>query len=275
MIFFSISFQRMSPLGSGESMASIKGRLRKPSAKAMAAAETTGGVVAVSPRPSSSTTSPVVRRSILSLQYAVAETVVNDEEVPEDHILARDESITIEMIGLAEWKAKRRARKQSVSMIDTNLPPTPPKVEEGGPVALISPSSAGDVTTDVSPVHVEDGDMLGDSHSEDSSHKVQPEVKRKRGRPFKGQEKPIEERLMIETSKIRRLIDDVIRKGGDNEFFIRLRKIASDLDEVLESGSVTVVQQHGELDEVISSNPIIDVPQQVDTEANVTMQPVE
>jgi hypothetical protein len=200
---------------------------------------------------------------------------VNDEEVPEDHILARDESITIEMIGLAEWKAKRRARKQSVSMIDTNLPPTPPKAEEGGTVALISPSSAGDVTTDVSPVHVEDADMLGDSHSEDSSHKVQPEVKRKRGRPFKGQEKPIEERLMIETSKIRRLIDDVIRKGGDNEFFIRLRKIASDLDEVLESGPVTVVHQNAELDEVTSFNPIIDVPLQVDTEANVTMQPVE
>jgi hypothetical protein len=105
--------------------------------------------------------------------------------------------------------------------------------EAGGSEELMSPKQA----------LADEPDM--DPHSEEQ----QVEVKRKRGRPFKGQEKPIEERLMIETCKIRRLIDDVIRKGDSSEFFTRLRKIASDLD------SVMTLMPSGERSEHILPNP--------------------
>lgn len=224
--------------------ATIKGRLRKPSAKALAAAESTvaaGVVVSTSRETKVAPSSSKAQKSVLSLQYAVAETVVNDEEEIDESSAARVEAVTIETIPVNEWKSrKRHAVKRQQPTIDTSQEMK--LIESDKRVTVMSPAG-GDITTDASPsqgAHNPD-ELIGDTNSEDSARmmtsiedKHQPEVKRKRGRPFKGQEKPIEERLMVETSKIRRLIDDVIRKGGDGEFFIRLRKIASDLDDVLQ-----------------------------------------
>ena len=221
---------------------SNKGRLRKPSAKALAAAEAVipaiSGIVKVPTPPAAAAavtteTPHHHRRPILSLQYAVAETVVNDEELPfEDGVDARPDGITIESIGLADWRTRGFITRRKKSWV----PPAP--IELPAAAAETSGSSSDHGS---SPKHEEPMDSSPTHSSEDSKvvsgHHQPAEVKRKRGRPFKGQEKPIEERLMIETSKIRRLIDDVIRKGDNStagaEFFLRLRNIASDLDSVM------------------------------------------
>lgn len=212
-----------------EVVVSVKGRLRKPSAKALAAAEATSTSSGTLPLVLTPSRSSSRRQPVLSLQFAVAESVVNDEE--ELVLDAREEAVTIETVSVSEWRARGFAKpiapkKQQVIVEPEQVPMTVAETtgsEAGGSDELQSPKQAP----------AEEPDM--DTHSEDSAavRQQQVEVKRKRGRPFKGQEKPIEERLMVETSKIRRLIDDVIRKGDSSEFFTRLRKIASDLDSVM------------------------------------------
>jgi len=232
--------QNMSPLGQSMELepVSLKGRLRKPSAKALAAAESVSAPSGSQPVTPSRSSTRQQRQSVLSFQFAVAESVVNDDE--EDNQLdAREKAITIETIPMNEWRSKGFMR--AVGRIPVAAEPEPVHVsvaettgsEAGGSEELMSPKQA----------LADEPDM--DPHSEEQ----QVEVKRKRGRPFKGQEKPIEERLMIETCKIRRLIDDVIRKGDSSEFFTRLRKIASDLD------SVITLMPSGERSEHILPNP--------------------
>ena len=274
----------MTPVGSSGTSTSvgedgtIKGRLRKPSAKALAAAESVGGVVVSSPREISKPASTRTQRSILSLQYAVAETVVNDEEEIDESSAARDEAVTIEMVPATEWKGRKRPAKQRQQpVINTSQEMKLIESDIGG-VNVVSPTG-GELTTDASPVAHNGDELIGDSNSEDSARlmaedKQQVEVKRKRGRPFKGQEKPIEERLMVETSKIRRLIDDVIRKGGDGEFFIRLRRIASDLDDVLQimpnNGDIVISASSSvHPDEAIIDIPLSAEPDRVDEPENM------
>lgn len=264
--------------------ATIKGRLRKPSAKALAAADSAVGVTVSTPREVSRVAPQPSRtqKSILSLQYAVAETVVNDEEEIDESSAARKEAVTIEMISANEWKGrKRNVVKRQQPIINTSHEMKLSDSENRG--ANVMSPTGGEITTDASPslvAHNAD-ELIGDSNSEDSARllmedKQQPEVKRKRGRPFKGQEKPIEERLMVETSKIRRLIDDVIRKGGDGEFFVRLRKIASDLDDVLQimpnsgdSGIIISASSSVHPDEAIIDIPLSAVVDRVDEDENM------
>jgi hypothetical protein len=234
--------------GGADLVYTVKGRMRKPSAKALAAAESSSssGIVQVSSSSSPSRSGSSGSRRMLSLQYAVAETVVNDDEVdPELHwVDARDEAITIEMVSVGEWRTKgfgkhivakisappsQSVKKQTPLMVPDNVVPVKPETVgvDGPPLSegILSPKQ----------MHADEPDLM-DSHSEDSlsrqPHQIS-EIKRKRGRPFKGQEKPIEERLLIETTKIRRLIDDVIRKGDSSEFYMRLRQVVADLDSVI------------------------------------------
>ena len=211
-----------------ELLTSVKGRLRKPSAKALAAAggmSSSSGVIQVS--------SGVNQKSILSLQFAVAETVVNDEELPfEEGVDARPEGITIETVALSDWRNKG-FHQRKISLLPEVLETTGSEGGGSDEVVMTTPKNELDMMIESSS-HSEDS--LGGATTNITKGAQQSEVKRKRGRPFKGQEKPIEERLMIETSKIRRLIDDVMRKGSMDsscDFLVRLRNVAAELDTVL------------------------------------------
>lgn len=217
----------------------LKGRLRRPSAKALASN-------LKSPEPVL-----VAVKSVLSLQSGVAEIVMNDDELAEEPIEARPEAVTVETVMAADWREKGfeekrpKTPRRSAVKREPKISTTPKleldqdlivaKTEEKPllvpvePVPFIEPVGEHDDDDSQSETSVRpDGSMPGASPTE---------VKRKRGRPFKGQEKPVEERLMIETSKIRRLIDDIMRKGtAESELCLRLRNIAKDLDEVMSIG---------------------------------------
>jgi hypothetical protein len=227
---------------------SLKGRLRRPSAKALAAA--------VKPESISAATEPVAvvkapPTSVLSLQSGVAEMVMNDEELPEEPIEARPDAVTLETVAAAEWRqkgfAKTPVRRPSSRRTEQKI-----STPKAAPTKL---EIAADEPKLVEAKTEESGERLQDDSESDSETTVSvrpdgsvpgaaspTEVKRKRGRPFKGQEKPVEERLMIETCKIRRLIDDIMRKGtAESELCLRLRNIAKELDEVMSIGFAHVV----------------------------------
>ena len=211
------------------------------------------------------------------LQSAVAEVILEDEEAEHsnsaDQVEARLEPVTVDSLPAGEWRTlgwtwyERRARalkrrqdsrssrnRSSVRKVtakseDIAPPAAHQSAEEPSGESLESAEhdakSEEILNLKISDEYHNPADE--DSQSESSRHEdgtrtsmASPtggEVKRKRGRPFKGQEKPIEERLMIETTKIRRLIDDIMRKGSvESEFCLRLRNIARDLDEVMAMG---------------------------------------
>ena len=236
---------------------SVKSRLRRPSAKLLAnqfITEQPTTVVKSPPSPIS------VRAIMLVLQSAVAESCFAESE--EYFVEARDSPITIESVDANDWRLRGWATKQ----VRNKVKPSTPSSKKPGRVVAPRRASREElqsvmkgpsdtvvkseevkefvevekpmIDTEFLPV-VED-DSVSDSGSRNDEIRVSSPtegVKRKRGRPFKGQEKPIEERLMIETSKIRRLIDDIMRKGNnDSAFCLRLRSIISDLDEAMAMG---------------------------------------
>ncbi len=212
---------------------SSKGRLRRPSAKILANAS-----------PPTAAAAPVSwKQAHLVLQSGVAEVVMNDAEA--DHFLEpRPAPITVDL-----WSSKK-------SVFLPKEPKPPSETTVSSPVLGVS--SKDELVLEekllVLPEPPDDGgsfesvagDDLAQSGSTNPTSTSPNEVKRKRGRPFKGQEKPIEERLLIETSKIRRLIDDILRKGPkeSSEFCNRLRTIANDLDDVMTLAEDAATERH-------------------------------
>lgn len=225
---------------------SLKGRLRRPSAKMESSPEVLKSgdkfeVLKLEKHP------PQTNQPVVSLQVAVAEVVINEEAF--SHIAARPSPVTLEAVPAADWKSlgrlwqgppakrpppKRRStprEKKIFLLLDE-------KMEEKEEVDGMMVEGEVEVADHLlpSPVSESDSEMSGKMFGVSSPNGV----KRKRGRPFKGQEKPVEERLMIETSKIRRLIDDILRKGGEShtaEFCLKLRNVARDIDEAMMSAN--------------------------------------
>ena len=261
---------------------SLKGRLRKPSAKMLESITSpekspsaAGSVVAApTPKPTVIPTAAPLKPRYLALQSGVAEVVFSDPTEPSE-VEARDSAVTVESVPTNEWhlygwvwqeklrvtKAARRApvaRKTTESTTSGASPVAKksstrpkPSVKLDEPLVEEKDEFIDNLATDDQSIvaksetneNIGDDDSQSDSGSPEESRLASPAeggVKRKRGRPFKGQEKPIEERLMIETTKIRRLIDDIMRKGNaDSEYCLRLRNIARDLDEVMAMNIVT------------------------------------
>jgi hypothetical protein len=160
-------------------------------------------------------TVPIWKHAQLVLQSAVAEVVMNDSE-SEMWLEARPGPYNVSMF-------KKVIKEEKPVVAAVVMEET--KVEDDG---------TGSV--DSSTAHTHD-----DGVNESSMALSSPEVKRKRGRPFKGQEKPIADRVMIETSKLRRLLDDMLRKTTESaEFCIKLRTITRDLDELMTTAPVSM-----------------------------------
>jgi hypothetical protein len=235
---------------------SVKSRLRKPSAKLLA--NTEPGVLKSPPSPVSN------RASLLVLQSAVAESSVAESD--EYLVEVREFPVTIESVDANDWRQHGWSAKQvkgsrsKQSSTPNSRKPTrvvlarrgsmkDESSTQGSSEALVDSPKIEEIkqsvetvkpTLDTELLPVAEDDSVSDAGSRNDEMRASSPaegVKRKRGRPFKGQEKPIEERLMIETSKIRRLIDDIMRKGNnDSAFCLRLRTIISDLDEAMAMG---------------------------------------
>ena len=249
--------------------ATLKSRLRRPSAKLLLSPS--GAPLT----PSTNSGSPPSRRqpATLSLQAAVAETLLSEDSA--DGLPARTCSVTLETAPLNQWKLHgfswdlgRRSLpsklKKSTKILlveqENVANNSSSKVEEAAPApdtittlkkeeeeAPLVPSLPPPL---ISPLSLPEGQAEDEEESSEATLAATSpcaggEVKRKRGRPFKGQEKPVEERLMIETCKIRRLIDDIMRKGnGESQLCLRLKNIARDLDEVLAMDSLPAHTHH-------------------------------
>jgi 8-oxo-dGTP diphosphatase len=159
-------------------------------------------------RPSAKLLDVLQTGSELSLQCAVAEVVMNADDA--DLVInPRSSPVLIEKIATSVWRTRRQSltpKRKISEEVKEELPAAPSVVSE----------DKHDVDLDQS--------LGGDAGAES---------KRKRGRPFKGQEKPIEERLLMETSKIRRLIEDVLRKNPASLMCSKLRQIVADIDSVI------------------------------------------
>ena len=229
----------MSPFGASQMAEepmyqSLKGRVRRPSAKLMS--DVSVPVEKQRVKQQQQLEQPVVRIPIVSLQVAVAEVVI--EEDGEHYGEGRVYPITLETVPSNEWRQFGRRWNKRSSGRPRKLPDQIQPVEQEQPQQkeeikdeeLFEQQQVEEVVTD------EVCDPGDDSESEKLLSSPNNEVKRKRGRPFKGQEKPVEERLLIETSKIRRLIDDILRKSDSThtaEFCLKLRNVARDLDDAM------------------------------------------
>jgi hypothetical protein len=233
-------------------------RLRKPSAKIL---EST---VVVRPVPPQTPTR-------LFLQSAVGEVVINDEgeeiaardePLTIESVLVGD-STSAEDDSVEGKRRPGRPKKQAPRTAERGRTPVAGSPVQnltwgGLPDAVVaSPAPVVEPEPEKKEVQVEEEEtvvkaelppinddiMMEDQSDSDSESRqggvslISPSsaggVKRKRGRPFKGQEKPIEERLMMETAKIRRLLEDVMRKGAESELCLKLRNVAREIDEVL------------------------------------------
>jgi len=263
--------------------ATLKSRLRRPSAKLLLSPS--GAPLT----PSTNSGSPPSRRqpATLSLQAAVAETLLSEDSA--DGLPARTCSVTLETAPLNQWKLHgfswdlgRRSCSSKLKK-STKIPPveqenlanSSSKVEEAAPVPDTittlkkEEEEAPLVPTPpplISPLSLPEGQAEDEEESSEATLAATSpcaggEVKRKRGRPFKGQEKPVEERLMIETCKIRRLIDDIMRKGnGESQLCLRLKNIARDLDEVLAMDSLPAQTHHHQIHEETSAAGDLSLP---------------
>lgn len=253
--------------------ASLKARFRRPSAKKVLSSSMVVPSTPTSVSFSSQITTPTnLRRdsATLSVQSAVAETVVDSADA---ELAARTELLTVEETPLTLWKLHGfnwdlGIRKTLVAQKLDKTEEIEDAVEETT-TAIPQAELSLAPTPPASEQHVKEQDVIEDpeeassgSRSEETgffSSPVEVNNKRKRGRPFKGQEKPAEERLVIETCKIRRLIDDILRKGNaESKLCLRLKNIARELDEVLAmdttSSSEMLVQGGGD-EEIIHTLP--------------------
>lgn len=254
--------------------ASLKARFRRPSAKkVLSSSMVPSPSTPTSQSCSSQITTPTNLRKIsatLSVQSAVAETVVDSADA---ELAARTELLTVEETPLTLWKL--HGFNWDLGKRKTLVAQKLDKTEENEDVGEETTAAIPQVELSLAPPppasehHVKELEVVEDqeeassgSRSEETgffSSPVEVNNKRKRGRPFKGQEKPAEERLVIETCKIRRLIDDILRKGNaESQLCLRLKNIARELDEVLAmdttSSSEMLVQGGGD-EEIIHTLP--------------------
>ena len=221
----------------------VKGRKRKPSAKLLDVLQEDVVEPVIVHQSSFRLPTTVLTSGApeLSLQCAVAETIMNEEDT-EWILYPRASPVLIEKIPLHVWRMsatssrKPPAGQRSATTPKRKVASPPPQPT----AAVITEEEEEDrVEAKSEPIFSEfKPEEIGDEKPVDettvSSDHLLAESKRKRGRPFKGQEKPIEERLLMETSKIRRLIEDILRKNSSNTMCLKLRQIVNDLDSVLQ-----------------------------------------
>jgi len=257
----------------------VKSRRRKPSAKVLESIDSfpiTGNSSSAG-----SSTPSLVDLAVthqLTFECAVAEVIINDEDETVDgsEWISRASSVIVEKIPCNlwrnfgwSWKSQQQQpprkttsnRKSSTTprasriATDNTLSSPQEVIKEDEEMDMKMEETIEDekvideiVNTAVITVPEDTGvagSTAGDDYIGSGTGQTIPgdSVKRKRGRPFKGQEKPIEERLLIETSKIRRLIEDILRKtsGGSIEFCNKLKKIVTDIDDVMSSGELSTL----------------------------------
>ena len=201
---------------------SLKGRVRRPSAKVLEKEVVyTPAVVTVQPSV----------QHVVSLQIGVAEVMIDEE----GHVMDSGRSFpeTIETVLSSDWKLHGRTEKPKSGRPRKKVIAVPKEEMLVEPMPVAEP-----VQEEEHKEENKEEEIMSDSESAKITSPFDGQGKRKRGRPFKGQEKPVEERLLIETSKIRRLIDDILRKSGDHsthttDFCLKLRNVARDIDDAM------------------------------------------
>jgi len=198
----------------------VKGRKRKPSAKLLDVLQEDTEPRIIAP--------PITGFPELSLECAVAETVMNATDAGW-MINPRSSPVLIEKIAAHVWRMSGVKKRQSTT--PRRKISSPASLEE---IVKPEPTAAEDETKVEEPLVPGTVDEKQEISVLDDHAAETAESKRKRGRPFKGQEKPIEERLLMETAKIRRLIEDVLRKNSAaSPMCLKLRQIVQDIDSVM------------------------------------------